>query len=112
MKFAGKVGFELYSEDVPGVYSSHIVEKPYKGTMEQELRRLYSSDETTAKDIKLDNRIRIVANPYALQNYQSIKYVKHMGAYWEVKTVDVKYPDLLLYLGGVYNGERASAETT
>lgn len=107
MKFAGMVGFELYSENVPGVYSATIVEKPYKGTVEQETRRLYSSDETTNKDINIDNRIKIVGNPYALLNHQKMRFVEYMGTCWTIKTIDVRnYPSMLLYLGGVYNGER------
>lgn len=115
MKFAGMVGFELYSEDVPGVYKPTIVEKFYRGNIEQEVRRLYSTEETINQDINIDNRVKIVADPFAQLNYQSIKFVEHMGACWIVKTVDVRnYPSMLLYLGGVYNGERQSStdETT
>lgn len=106
MKFAGMVGFEVYSETSPGVYEPTIVEKFYRGTMEQELRRLYSGEDRNS-DINIDDRLRIVADPFAQQNYQQIKFVKHMGACWIVKTVDVRnYPSMFLYLGGVYNGER------
>lgn len=115
MKFAGMVGFELYSETVPGVSEATIVEKFYRGNVEQEVRRLYSSDETINKDINIDNRIKIVADPFAQENYQQIKFVEHMGACWIVKTVDIRnYPSMLLYLGGVYNGKRQTKanETT
>ena len=107
MKFAGMVGFELYSEITPGVYDTTIEEKFYRGTIEQELRRLYSSAETPNEDINIDNRIRIVADPFARLNYSTIKFVEHMGTCWVVKTVDVRnYPSMYLYLGGVYNGKR------
>lgn len=107
MKFAGMVGFELYSEDVPGVFKATIVEKFYRGNMEQEVRRLYPSDDTINRDVNIDNRVKIVADPFATENYQQIKFVEHMGACWLVKTVDIRnYPSMLLYLGGVYNGER------
>lgn len=115
MKFAGMVGFELYSETVPGVFEPTIVEKPYRGNVEQEVRRLYPSDETINKDINIDDRIKIVADPFARTNYQNVKFVEHMGACWIVKTVDIRnYPSMLLYLGGVYNGKRQTQtnETT
>ena len=107
MKFARIVGFEFHSEDVPGVFKSTIVEKFYRGNVEQEVRRLYPSDKTINNDINVDDRIKIVADPFAQTNYQQIRFVEHLGACWTVKTVDVRnYPSMLLYLGGVYNGER------
>lgn len=111
MKFAGMIGFEIYEENPPGSgkWEPRIVEKFYRGTMEQELRRLYSGEDRN-KDINIDNRIRIVANPFAQENYAQMKFAEHMGACWEIKTVDVRcYPHMYLYLGGVYNGPRAEA---
>lgn len=112
MKFAGNIGFETYQE-IPagsGKWEPVITEKFYRGTMEQELRRLYSSEDRN-KDINIDNRVKIVADPFANKNYATIKFVEHMGACWEAKTVDVReYPHMYIYLGGVYNGPRA--ETT
>lgn len=106
MKFSGPVGFAIYSEVTPGVWDTIIVEKPYKGDVEQELRRLYPTDDKN-DNINIDDRIRITANPFALQNYQQIKFVEHMGCCWTVKTVDIRnYPSMYLYLGGVYNGKR------
>ena len=109
MKFAGNIGFEVYRETKPGVWEPVIEEKPYKGTLEQELRRLYSGEDRN-KDINIDNRVKIVADPYANLNYSTMKYAEHMGVLWEVKTVDVReYPHMYIYLGGVYNGPRGKA---
>lgn len=106
MRFSGPVGFEIYSEVTPGVWDTTVVEKPYKGDVEQEVRRLYPTDDRN-DDINIDNRIRITANPYALHNYQQIKFVEYMGSCWIVKTVDIRnYPSMYLYLGGVYHGKR------
>jgi len=107
MKFAGIIGFEIPNETVPGVFNPTIVEKFYRGDIQQEVRRLYSSEETTNHDIMIDDRIKIVADPFAQLNYQRMKFVEHMGSCWIVKTVDIRnYPSILIYLGGVYNGER------
>lgn len=112
MKFAGNIGFEVYAEVTPGRWESTIVEKFYRGNIEQELRRLYSGEDRN-KDINIDNRVKIVANPFASENYASIKFAEHMGVCWEVKTVDVRdYPHMYLYLGGVYNGPRAKPSET
>ena len=58
-------------------------------------------------DITLQNEISILADPYAMQNFQYIRAVEVMGTLWKVTAVDVQYPRLSLSVGGVYNGEQA-----
>ena len=108
-KFAGWIGFEIYSETAPDVYEPTIVEQFYRGNVEQEVRRLYPSDQTINRDAQIDNRIKIVADPWASTNYLQMKFVEYKGTCWLVKTVDVRnYPSMLIYLGGVYNGKRGT----
>ena len=52
----------------------------------------------------ISNEITILADAYAFQNYQNIRYAEVMGARWKVNYVEVQYPRLRLTLGGVYNG--------
>ena len=61
-------------------------------------------------DINISDSISIIADPYAFQNFHSIKYVTWMGAKWAVRSVDVQYPRLILSIGGVWNDE-GGAET-
>lgn len=105
-KWFGKIGFANTSEKTPGVWAEDIKERSYYGDVLHFSRRLQSSDNINP-NIEVSNKISIVADPFALNNYHSMRYLEFMGAKWTVSHVDVSYPRLLLILGGVYNGEQA-----
>lgn len=102
-RFYGKIGYGVSEEAVPGVWSDEITERAYYGDILNELRST-SSSEKVNDDVRLQNRISIVADAYALGNYLQIKYVEWAGFLWTVQSVDVERPRLILSLGGVYNG--------
>ena len=52
----------------------------------------------------LENVLSIVADPYAKENFQYIRYVEWMGTRWKVTNAEVSYPRIILTLGGMYNG--------
>lgn len=102
-KFYGKIGFADTVETSPGVWTEKIVERNYFGDIIRNTRRLQSSDQLN-DDINISNEISIVADPYANQNFHSMRYVEFMGAKWKITNVEVRYPRLILTVGGVYNG--------
>lgn len=102
-KFYGKIGFADPVETSPGVWTEKIVERNYFGDIIRNTRRLQSSDQLN-DDINISNEISIVADPYANQNFHSMRYVEFMGAKWKITNVEVRYPRLILTVGGVYNG--------
>ena len=59
-------------------------------------------------DIVVTDRISILSDPYAREHFHTIKYVVWMGTPWNVTSVSVEFPRLILTLGGVYTGERPS----
>lgn len=105
-KLYGKIGYAPTeeSETQPGVWSTQPVERNVVGELIRNSRRLESSDKLN-NDIVLTNQVRILADPYAIENFKNIKYIKFMGTAWKVTNVEVQYPGLILTLGGVYNGE-------
>lgn len=109
-KFYGTIGFasDVHS-DVPGVYIEDIVERPYFGNLVRNTRRLQETDKVN-DDINIANEISIVADPYAMENIYQMRYVTFMGTKWKVTNVEVKYPRLLLSIGGIYNA--GPTETT
>lgn len=102
-KFYGKIGFADTVETSPGVWTEKIVERNYFGDIIRNTRRLQSSDQLN-DDINISNEISIVADPYANQNFHSMRYVEFMGAKWKITNVEVRHPRLILTVGGVYNG--------
>lgn len=108
-KFYGPIGYSITEETSPGVWTpEYIVERKYKGDVLQNYRKI-SQGESINDDIDVSNRISIVADPFAMMHFHTIKYVKWMGAYWKVTTIDASQrPRLILTIGGVYNGETAA----
>lgn len=106
-RFYGKLGYASGTiETKPGVWQEGgIVEKDVVGDILKDNRYL-ETEGVINPNVNLSNRLSIIADPYAKENYQSIKYVKLMGnnTKWKVKSIDISYPRLIITLGGVYNG--------
>lgn len=106
-KFYGPIGYGITSETSPGVWTDTIVERNYRGDVLQNYRKV-SQGESINDNIDVSNRLSIISDPFAMQHFHDIKYVKWMGAAWKVTTVDAgQRPRLILTIGGVYNGETA-----
>lgn len=102
-KYVGKVGYYVSTFDGVDKYTDEIIEKTVRGDMLQDHSRWKNADKIN-DDIDVNNRISIVADPFALNNFHSIKYATYMQTKWKVTSVEVAYPRLILTLGGVYNG--------
>lgn len=102
-KWFGKIGYADTVETAPGVWQEQVVSREYYGDLTRNTRRLQSTDKVN-DDINIANELRIVADPYAMNNFHSMRYAEFMGAKWKISNVEVQYPRLILTLGGVYNG--------
>lgn len=105
-KFYGKIGYGFTGETVPGVWQPIFEERDVVGDWLKNTRRLVQSNKVN-DDIIVDNLISIIADPYATEHFQSIKYIldSRSGVKWKVTNVEVQYPRLLLTLGGEYNAQ-------
>lgn len=101
-KWYGKIGYGVTEETSPGVWTEEIVERQYYGDIIRNLRRLETSDQVN-DNVSVSNEISIVSDPYAFENFHSIRWIEFMGSKWKVTSVEVQHPRLLLSLGGVYN---------
>jgi hypothetical protein len=101
-KYFGSIGYAETVETSPGIVKEEITERNYYGDILRNNRRLEDSNEIN-DDINITNRISIVSDPYAVENFWKIRYATFMGNKWKVKTVDVEFPRLILTLGGLYN---------
>ena len=105
-KFYGAVGYVETTETSKGVWEEKITERQYYGDLIRNSRRLESSGNLN-DNVNVSNEISIVADPFANQNFHLMRYIEFMGAKWKISNVEVKYPRLILTIGGVYNGEQA-----
>ena len=104
-KFYGAVGYASPVQTTPGVWKEDIIEKKYYGELVRNVRNLQTSQNVN-DNITLSDEISIVADPFANHNFHSMRYIEYMGAKWKITKVEVRYPKLILTVGGVYNGQQ------
>lgn len=101
-KFYGSIGYAETVETSPGVWKEQITKREYFGELVRNTRKLQTADQVN-DNININNEVSIVADPYAISNFHSMRYAEFMGTKWKISNVEVKYPRLILVLGGVYN---------
>lgn len=102
MKYSGNIGFRETVETSPDVWSQVIVEHgPYYGDVFYDGRRVLNGSDINGP-INVNNKISIVADPYALSHFWNIVYATWYGQKWTV-SVENQSPRLVLTLGGLYN---------
>ena len=101
-KFYGVIGYVETVETSPGIFEEQPTERNYFGDLIRHTRMLQNSGNVN-DNINIGNQISIIADPFAYQNFHSMRYVEFMGAKWKITNVEVQYPRLILTIGGVYN---------
>ena len=102
-KYYGIIGYATNTvETEPGVWDDEIDEKEVVGDILGNSRSLENSGDIN-DNINIANKISIVADPYARDNFHRMRYIEFMGAKWKITNVEVEYPRLRLTIGGEYN---------
>ena len=105
-RFAGVVG---YGERVEfpasgsGDWKDVITERSYFGKVVKNSRRIQAEGQVNF-DLSIQNSIEIVADAYARDNMEKLRYVMWRGNRWKVDEITEQSPRLLLRLGELYNG--------
>ena len=101
-KFYGVIGYAETVETKPGVWRNVKTERNYSGDVLHFSRR-WETGQGLNDNVNINNRISIVADPFAYKNFMTMKYIVWMDAKWEITNVEVQQPRLILTIGGVYN---------
>lgn len=101
-KFCGKIGFFTTVETKPGIWEEQFIEKTYYGDITRNISR-YQQTENVNGSISINNTISIVADPYATNNFQYMRYLILNGVKWNITSAEVEYPRIILSIGGLYN---------
>lgn len=109
MRFYGTIGYAETYESKPGVWKERITEREYSGDLVRDMSSRRDSAQKVNDDITISNAISIVGDPFAFENFSSIKYVAFMGTAWKISSVEIQYPRLILTTGGLYNGKRPNS---
>lgn len=101
-KFYGKVGYAITAQTRPDIWETEMKERSYFGDS-LNLMSLRRNSDSANDNVELSCEISIVADPFAFDNFQFIKYVEWQNVKWKVKHIKPQYPRLILTVGGVYN---------
>ena len=112
-RFYGPIGFAISqeTEEGSGIWEDVVVERNYRGDVTRNTKR-WENGEHLNSNLNVNNTISIVADPYASAKLFAIRYIKWLGEYWEVTSVEVQSPRLVLSVEGVYNGPKAGSPGT
>lgn len=104
-RWYGKVGYSETVETVPGVWTKLDTVREYYGDVKRNAAKWTGNPDSTNDNLTVSTQISIVADPFAIEKFHSIKWIEFMGVRWSVDNIDpTQSPRLLLTLGGVYNG--------
>jgi hypothetical protein len=105
-KFAGLVGFVSQEETARSVWSQVETQRMMKGdVIRQSLN--HQNDDKVNSDITLGHRVSLLGDAYATENYYKLKWLQYKGIKWEVTSVEMQRPRIIVSLGGVWNGYQA-----
>lgn len=104
-RYCGKVGYVDSVETTPGVWSDEITERTYTGDAIRITSRWSAKSDSTNDDLSINTQLSVIADAFAYQNFNHIKYAEFMGVKWKVTNIEVQRPRLILTLGGEYNGK-------
>lgn len=106
-RYYGKVGFiGETTETSPGIWEELLEARPYYGDVVRNVRRTDGGTQVNAT-VSVANQISVVADAFAFDHIYAIRYVEWGSTSWEVTSVEVEHPRLVLTLGGVYTGNKA-----
>lgn len=102
-KYYGKIGYYLDNIEVePGIWENKMEERSVYG----DFIRIFNHSENPGQindNIKISHQVSFVADPYAMNNVEKIKYATYCGSKWSVVSFEIAYPRIILNLGGIYN---------
>lgn len=106
MKYYGNIGFAVSEEKMvdgqhTGVWEQHITVRQYYGELSKPVNK-WQNGSGENQDASFSSQLSIVSDPFAIENFHSIKYAEFLGVKWKVTSVEIMRPRLLLTLGGEY----------
>jgi hypothetical protein len=101
-KYAGLVGYVTEEESVPGVWSPVETHRRMRGDIIRQSASV-KSDEKMNSDISLNHRVSLIGDVYAFGNYSNIKWIEMDGLKWEVSSIEIQRPRLIISLGGIWH---------
>lgn len=102
-RWYGKVGYSVTEETIPGVWEEKITERNYYGE-DTDISRRWEKSSYQNDNFRITNSFSIMADAYAYQHFNNIRYIEYGGVKWKVTTARVERPRIHLTIGTEYNG--------
>lgn len=102
-KFSGLVGYVTQLETSPGVWSSVENSNMMKGDVIRQSSNSQNGDKVNS-DVTLSHRVSLLGDAHSFNNYYNIRWVEVDGRKWQVASVEIQRPRIIVTLGGVWNG--------
>jgi hypothetical protein len=103
-KFYGNIGFVETVETSKDVWDTVETPRPYCGDLVRNQRRWENGSESVNENLTISNEVSIIADKFAMENLNAMKWVEFGGAKWRINSVTINYPRIVLTIGEVYNG--------
>lgn len=105
MRYSGNIGFGTTSliNGTIDCYETTITEKPYKGDVLSYGKR-YNFADSINGEVTITNVISVIADKYLIENFALANYITWNNVKYQISSIEVKAPRLLITLGGLYNG--------
>jgi hypothetical protein len=106
-RFAGFVGYVTQEESVPGVWSTVENSVMMQGDIIRQSSSVQNDSRMTSakvnSDISLNHRVSLLGDAYAFGNYFNLRWIEVDGRKWEVSSVEIQRPRIIVNLGGLWN---------
>ena len=102
-KYFGKIGYFQTVEASDGVYEERITERNYYGDVLNYYVKPSDNSDGLNENIRINNKISIVSDSFAIENIGYMKYLTWRGTRWKIQTAEIAFPRIILTLGDLYN---------
>lgn len=109
-KYSGLVGYGIQTETTPGVWKTVDTPRMMKGDFYMESSRHQNGDKVN-DDISLNHRISLMGDEWVMKHYPLMRWIEIDGIKWEITSVELKRPRVIVNVGGLYNGDIQQIET-
>jgi len=105
MKFFDAVGYGESVERPPGSgkFVDVITERMLYGDVLRNTRAQVEADKVN-NDRTIGNRFSLMADAYASENFEAIRYIRWKGVRWLIRDIEYVSPRVNITPGGVYHG--------
>ena len=103
MRYSGKIGYAVQTETSPGVWEDTITERAKLGTVKQRTEAL-DSGSSVLPEYRTTTSVSVLCDGVLKENYDNLRYLSHLGKNWVIASAVMEWPELILYIGEVYNG--------